>query len=143
LARLARWNWWAVVVSVPLLTLGLGSGVALGLRAKKTAVALSFADPVVIGHGVVWLVMMSLFGWLLTTRRSTGKQVAALTLWAGGFLLVILIGLQVLTGRSLSSFHAGQNERQPALIPPYPLSLALGQSGQEFKIHTAWREVPS
>lgn len=107
LARLAKWNWWSVVVSVPLLTLGLGSGVALGFQSKKTSAAVSFADPVVIGHGIVWLVMMSLFVWLLTTRRSTGKQVAALTLWAGGFLLVILIGLQVLTGRSLSSFHTG------------------------------------
>ncbi len=104
LARLARWNWWAVVISVPLLTLGLGSGVALGVQSKKTSSAVSFADPIVIGHGVVWLVMMALFVWLLTTRRSTGKQVAALTLWAGGFLLAILIGLQVLSG---SSFHAG------------------------------------
>ncbi len=124
LARLARWNWWAVVVSVPLLTLGLGSGVALGLRAKKSAAALSFADPVVIGHGIVWLVMMSLFVWLLTTRRSTGKQVAALTLWAGGFLLAILIGLQVLTGRSLSSFHTGQIERI-RLTPSCSISSAL------------------
>lgn len=108
LARLARWNWWAVVVSVPLLTLGLGSGVALGLNSQKARAALSFSDPVVIGHGVVWLAMMSLFVWLLTTRRSTGKQVAALTLWAGGFLLVILIGLQVLTRGGLASFHASQ-----------------------------------
>ncbi|HLQ44178.1 MAG TPA: cytochrome c biogenesis protein CcsA [Planctomycetaceae bacterium] len=108
LARLARWNWWAIVVSVPLLTLGLGSGVALGLTSPKAAAAFSFADPVVIGYGVVGLVMIALFVRLLTTRRSTGKQVAALTLWAGGFLLAILIGLQVLTGRSLSSFHTGQ-----------------------------------
>lgn len=101
LARLARWNWWGVVISVPLLTLGLGSGVAL-IQSKKDSAKMSFADPIIIGHGVVWLVMMALFVWLLTTRRSTGKQVAALTLWAGGFLLAILIGLQVLTS---SSFH--------------------------------------
>jgi hypothetical protein len=107
LARLARWNWWAVVVSVPLLTLGLGSGVWLGLKSKQAGAALSFSDPIVLGHGVVWVAMMSLFVWLLTTRRSTGKQVAALTLWAGGFLLVILIGLQVLTRGGLASFHGG------------------------------------
>lgn len=107
LARLARWNWWSVVISVPLLTLGLGSGVALGLKSQKAGALLSFSDPQVFGHGVVWLTMMSLFVWLLTTRRTTGKQVAALTLWAGGFLLVILIGLQVLTGGGLSSFHSG------------------------------------
>ncbi len=107
LARLARWNWWAVVVSVPLLTLGLGSGVALGLKSQKARAVLSFSDPVVLGHGVVWVAMVTLFVWLLTTRRSTGKQVAALTLWAGGFLLVILIGLQVLTRGGLTSFHSG------------------------------------
>lgn len=107
LARLARWNWWSVVVSVPLLTLGLGSGVALGWRSQKAGAALSFSDPIVFGHGVVWLAMMTLFLWLLTTRRSTGRQVAALTLWAGGFLLVILIGLQVLTRGGLASFHSG------------------------------------
>jgi len=104
LARLARWNWWAVVVSVPLLTLGLGSGVALGLTSQEAGAVLSFADPIVLGHGVVWIAMMSLFVWLLTTRRSTEKQVAALTLWAGGFLLAILLGLQVL---SLTTFHRG------------------------------------
>src|SRR6185503_296825 len=104
LARLARWNWWAVVVSVPLLTLGLGSGVWLGLKSQNAGAKLSFSDPIVLGHGVVWVAMMSLFVWLLTTRRSTGKQVAALTLWAGGFLLAILLGLQVL---SLTTFHSG------------------------------------
>ena len=104
LARLARWNWWAVIISVPVLTLGLGSGVALGFKSQEAGAALSFSDPIVLGHGVVWVAMMSLFVWLLTTRRSTGKQVAALTLWAGGFLLAILIGLQVL---SLTTFHSG------------------------------------
>ncbi|MFM9960334.1 MAG: cytochrome c biogenesis protein CcsA [Planctomycetaceae bacterium] len=109
LARLARWNWWAVIISVPLLTLGLGSGVALGLKSQEAGATLSFSDPIVLGHGVVWVAMMSLFVWLLTTRRSTGKQVAALTLWAGGFLLVILVGLQVL---SLTTFHSGAKTSQ-------------------------------
>lgn len=112
LARLARWNWWSVVVSVPLLTLGLGSGVALGWKSQKAGSTLSFSDPIVFGHGVVWVAMMILFVWLLTTRRSTGKQVAALTLWAGGFLLAILIGLQVLTGEGLASFHGSPKTSQ-------------------------------
>lgn len=105
LARLARWNWWSVVISVPLLTLGLGSGVVLGLNSQDVGAALLFSDPIVLGYGVVWVAMMSLFVWLLTTRRSTGKQVSALTLWAGGFLLAILIGLQVLSGGGLASVH--------------------------------------
>ncbi|MCX7419750.1 MAG: cytochrome c biogenesis protein CcsA [Planctomycetia bacterium] len=133
LARLARWNWWGVVISVPLLTLGLGSGVALGLKSKKAAATLSFVDPIVIGYGIVWLVMMSLFTWLLTTRRSTGKQVAALTLWAGGFLLVMLIGLQVLTGEGLSSFHGGAKAAQ---IRSHKLPAC------ELKA-TSWKLVPT
>jgi ABC-type uncharacterized transport system permease subunit len=126
LARLARWNWWAVVVSVPILTLGLGSGVALGLKSRKTGPPLSFADPLVIGHGVVWLVLMSLFVWLLTTRRSTGKQVAALTLWAGGFLLAILIGLQVLTGEGLSAWHGGTKGSHTSPTRERGIRLSLG-----------------
>ena len=142
LARLARWNWWGVVISVPLLTLGLGSGVALGLTSKKAAMVLSFADPIVIGHGVVWLVMMSLFMWLLTTRRSTGKQVAALTLWAGGFLLVILIGLQVLTGGGLSSFHGGTKTSQAHPIRSHKLP-ACELKAASWKLAATLVEVPS
>ncbi len=128
LARLARWNWWAVVVSVPLLTLGLGSGVALGLKSQATGAARLFSDPIVLGHGVVWVAMMSLFVWLLTTRRSTSKQVAALTLWAGGFLLVILIGLQVLSGGGLSSFHSG------AKVPARETNFKFQISNFKFQI---------
>lgn len=145
LSRLARWNWWAVVISVPLLTLGLGSGVALGLKSQKAGAALSFSDPVVIGHSVVWLAMMSLFVWLLTTRRSTGKQVAALTLWAGGFLLVILIGLQVLSGGGLSSFHGGtgisgferQCRVQSAECKVQKAALLISASPSVFTLHSA------
>ncbi len=49
--------------------------------------------------------MIVFFGWLLTTRRPIGKQVAWLTVWASGFLLVTLIGLQLMSGRSLSTWH--------------------------------------
>jgi ABC-type transport system involved in cytochrome c biogenesis permease subunit len=38
LARLARWNWWAVVISVPTLTLGLAAGVVLGIVVNRTAI---------------------------------------------------------------------------------------------------------
>jgi hypothetical protein len=95
---LARLNWWAVVLSVPLLTLGLATGVGLGLYSDEAAASISASDPVVIANGIVWLVMSGLFVWLLKTRRPAGKQVAWLTLWAGGFLLVTLVGLQVLLG---------------------------------------------
>ena len=98
LARLARWNRWAVVISVPTLTLGLAAGVLLALVVRRGSAELSFGDPVVIGSSVGWLVMVSLFGWLLSTKRPAAKQVALLTVWACGFLLLTIVGLQVLTG---------------------------------------------
>jgi ABC-type uncharacterized transport system permease subunit len=105
LERLARLNWWAVVLSVPLLTLGMATGVGLGWYSRRGETPLSFRDPVVIGNSLAWLVMIVFFGWLLTTRRPAGKQVAWLTVWASGFLLVTLIGLQLMSGRSLSTWH--------------------------------------
>ncbi len=105
LELLARLNWWAVVLTVPLLTLGLATGVGLGWYSRGGESPISFTDPVIIGNSIAWLVMLVFFGWLLTTKRPTGKQVAWLTVWACGFLLVTLIGLQVLSGRSLSTWH--------------------------------------
>lgn len=105
LERLARMNWWAIVLSVPLLTLGLATGVGLAWQSKYGDEPISFRDPVVLGNGLAWLVMIVFFGWLLITKRPTGKQVAWLTVWAAGFLLLTLIGLQVLSGRSISTWH--------------------------------------
>lgn len=98
LARLARWNWWAVVVSVPTLTLGLAAGVLLGTIARREVAPVSFSDPLVIGSGIGWLVMLGLFCWLVSTKRAAAKQVALLTVWACGFLLLTIVGLQVFTG---------------------------------------------
>lgn len=106
LERLARLNWWAVILSVPLLTLGMLTGVVLGLYAGDETATFTFGDPVVLISGVAWLVMVVLFVWMLSTHRPAGRQVAWRTLWAFGFLLVTLIGLQVLTAGVLESPHA-------------------------------------
>lgn len=105
LERLARMNWWAVVLAVPTLTLGMATGVGLGWYSRQGESPISFTDPVIVGNSVAWLVMIVFFAWLLTTKRPTGKQVAWLTVWSCGFLLVTLIGLQVLSGRSLTTWH--------------------------------------
>jgi hypothetical protein len=52
----------------------------------------------VVGSGIVWVVMIAFFGWLLRADHVGGRQIAWRTIWAFGFLLVTLIGLQVLTG---------------------------------------------
>ena len=118
LARIARLNWWAVVISVPLLTLGMATGVGLGVYTTQGPNPITFVDPVVIGNGIVWVLMVAFYCWLMFTRRPAGTQVAWLTIWAFGFLLVTLIGLQVLTDGGASSVH-----RRPAhssLIGPSP-----------------------
>lgn len=98
LERLAKLNWWAVVVAVPLLTLGLATGAGLAIYHRRRDVDLSLADPVIVVNGAVWLAMLAFFVWLLRRHRLAGRQVAWLTTWAFGFLLVTLVGLQVIVG---------------------------------------------
>jgi len=127
LDRLARLNRWAVLLAFPLLTLGVLTGVGLAVmgEAAKANVQLEgsgllrvlFADPVVVGHLAVWAAMAALFVWLLTSGRTAGRQVALLTLWAGGFLLVTLLGLQILTGKKLLHVESWHGRNQPSAIP--------------------------
>jgi len=102
LPRLARWNRMAVMLSFPLLTAGMLTGVGLGLYSQKTDEPVPLWDPVIIGYGLVWLVMAILFGWLLKAKPSAGKQVAWLTIWGCGYLLMTIIGLQVF---NMDSWH--------------------------------------
>jgi hypothetical protein len=48
--------------------------------------------------GLSWLALVALFGWLLTSRRPTGRLIAWRTLLAGGFVLVTLISLGIVSG---------------------------------------------
>ncbi len=111
LERLARLNWWAIVLAVPMLTLGMATGVGMAWASRTGDSPISFTDPVIVGNSLAWLVMIVFFAWLLTTKRPAGKQVAWLTVWASGFLLVTVIGLQLLSGQSHSigttSFERG------------------------------------
>jgi len=127
LARLARCNWWAIVVAVPLLTLGMLSGIHLIYLTRTTADPISFRDPIVMASGIVWLVMMAFFGWLLWTPRPAGKQVAWLTLWAFGFLLVTLLGLQVLTGGHGAA--DGSPRREVRRVAPIRADIAPADAG--------------
>lgn len=108
LAQLARWNWWSVVFSVPLLTLGMATGVLLALLSQAGPQPVTFVDPLIVSYGIVWTIMFAFFVWICAyrARNPAGKQVAWLTVWAFGFLLVTLLGLQVLTGNSLQTWHA-------------------------------------
>ena len=115
LEKLARLNWWAVIISIPLLTLGMVTGVGLGVISKEPV---TFSDPVVVVNGIVWLVLVVFFVWLSTTRRPAGKQVAWLTIWAFGFLLFTMVGLVVLTREGLNTWHKGVGHTQNARLAP-------------------------
>lgn len=96
LARLERWNRWAVILCVPMLTLGMAAGVLLSTQTGAASV--SFGDPVILGSVVGWLVMFCFFAWMLGTKRPAAKQIAMLTVWACSFLLLTIVGLVVITG---------------------------------------------
>ena len=102
-----RLNRWAILTAVPLLTFGVASGFGLSLFAKNGELPAIWADPIVIGGALTWLLMGVLFVWLLIQKRSPGRQVAMLTAWSCGFLLVTLVGLQVLTS-AIGMRHGNQ-----------------------------------
>lgn len=91
-------NRWAILLAVPLLTLGMLSGVALSVLGGRDLPAKTWVDPVVLGGMASWLVMCTLLFWTLRNENHPGRQVAWLTVCACGFLLFSVVGLQVLTG---------------------------------------------
>jgi ABC-type uncharacterized transport system permease subunit len=112
LATLARLNWWSVIVSFPLLTLGMLTGIRLVYLSRNTQGPISFADPLVMGSGVMWVLMVGFLVWLLRSDHLGGKQVALRTIWAFGLVLVTLLGLQVLfNGHTSVHPNASSTER--------------------------------
>jgi len=99
LERLTLLNRWLVVGTVAMLTVGLLTGFILA-AIQKDGVPNTFrwSDPIVAGTVVVWGIMVATLVWLLTRKEQTGRQVARLTLVAGGFLLLTVFGLMLLSG---------------------------------------------
>ncbi|MBV07715.1 cytochrome c biogenesis protein CcsA [Rubinisphaera sp.] len=101
LSSLAKYNRWMVMLSMPMLTIGLVTGFVLIANSDKAENPFSWQDPIVIGFTVIWLAMVVLFGWLLKSHSHSGREIALLNAWAFGFLIVTLLGLQfivMLTG---------------------------------------------
>lgn len=98
LATLSRINWWGIVLAVPLLTLGMATGVWLSYLSASTDAPVSLQRWQFLVSGIVWLAMAALFLWLLTGRSHSGRMVAWRTLWACGFLFVTLLLLQLAAG---------------------------------------------
>ena len=115
LERLTIANRWLVVGSVPMLTVGLFTGFVLAALVKRSDVETSFrwSDPIVVGTLVVWTLMVGVLAWMLTQKDQTGRSVAKLTVLAGGFLLVTIFGLTLLSG----GFHTSRQQPEAVVAP--------------------------
>lgn len=102
LEMLSRLNRWALLVAVPLLTFGMITGIGLTLAKTGSDAADVWKDPIVLVSGFCWILMSALFCWVLVGRRPPGRQMAWMTAWACGFLLLTTVGAQILV-ESLSS----------------------------------------
>lgn len=99
LEQLTQVNRWLVVSAVVMLTIGLVTGFILTRVKPKDALSVfSWADPIVAGTTIVWALMVGILSWLLTRKEQSGRQVARLTVVAGGFLLLTVFGLMLLSG---------------------------------------------
>lgn len=106
LAKLARLNRWALMISAPLLTVGMGIGIGLGVYVRKGAHAISFIDPVILAYEIVWVAMMISVIFMLRKNQPNQKHIAQLTIWTGGLLLLTVIGIQVLSNVRLLNFDS-------------------------------------
>lgn len=98
LERLHRWNKWLVMISVPLLTLGMGIGVALVLaRSGADSAERMWRDPLVMLSLLSWLVLAAGYVWMLVAVRTPGRQMASLTAFSTALLLVTVLGSQALS----------------------------------------------
>lgn len=134
LERISKLNWWAIAISVPLLTTGLALGVVLVVGSWTTNNPVPLAEPPFIGVAVLWLLGLPMLIGLLKTRQGGGKSLAGRTLIASGFLMGTLLLGTVLTSGEPGTLHGGpaQQDRAAESITseegPAP---TIGDAGEE------------
>lgn len=116
LAKLARLNRWALMISAPLLTVGMGIGIGLGVYVQKGSHSISFFDPVIVVYEIVWCIMMISVIFILRTKRPNQKHIAQLTIWTGGLLLLTVIGIQILTNARILDFDSWHSQYSSPLL---------------------------
>ena len=104
-----------------LLTVGLVTGFVLSIQSSGQP--FQWTDPIVAGTVIVWGLMVTTFVWQIRHPDESGRKVARLTLLAGGFLLLTVFGLMLLSGgvhgQSEESKTPENSETQTSLIHEY------------------------
>ncbi len=146
LERLSRWNWWAVIVSVPLITLALMTGVFLALWSRGSDQPVRLVQTGFVLTAALWLTMAVLFGWLVTARHPGGRIVAWRTIWACGLLLLMLLAQQLFIEGGIHGNMLGRDapQRQGRLtrLPPEALLAVEGPPLSSGRIAVALRDGP-
>ena len=99
LEKLTAVSRWMVMSTVSMLTIGLLTGFILAaVKNESGAGMFRWSDPVVSGTTVVWGIMVAALCRIMTQKEQSGRQVARLTFMAGGFLLLTVLGLMLVSG---------------------------------------------
>ena len=121
LERLTSICYWLASATVLLLTVGLVTGFVLSIQSSGQP--FQWTDPIVAGTVIVWGLMVTTFVWQIRHPDESGRKVARLTLLAGGFLLLTVFGLMLLSGgvhgQSEESKTPENSETQTSLIHEY------------------------
>lgn len=96
LERLTLVNRSLVIGTVVMLTVGLVTGFILAF--KDPGATFEWTEPIIVGTLIVWALMVTALTWLLMQKDPTGRQVAQMTVLAGGFLLLTVFGLILVSG---------------------------------------------
>lgn len=97
LERLSRMNWWLIILSVPLLTLGMLTGLWMTYLTGQADQPVNLMSVAFAANAAIWMAMATLFGWLLAAKHPTGRGVAWRTLLACSFLLTTLLIVKLLS----------------------------------------------
>ncbi|WP_437186288.1 cytochrome c biogenesis protein CcsA [Planctomicrobium sp. SH668] len=114
LERLSRMNWWLVVMAVPCLTLGMLTGLWMIYLTKMGDHPVDLFSISIAANAAVWAAMAVLFGWLVSSRRRTGRIVAWRTLLACLFMLITMLMMEFTATDAIHGVNPVSSEQQGA-----------------------------
>jgi ABC-type uncharacterized transport system permease subunit len=111
-------NRWSMLLSVPLITVGMMIGAGLTWsRQRHRPDETWWNDPVIMASVVGWLLLAAVAVWLLRRQHTSGRQIAMLTAWTTGVLLLALSASQVLVGTTQSASLHGVSSLPTEIEP--------------------------